>query len=166
MSLLIFEILQKEVTVSNVSIQHFELIIKYICGGPILLEILDEPFIFELMLITHIFFLEELVKHFEAYLLKKTSIVPFKYFMFQVFNTKGLVSLVGHNDLKITEVEIDWKAKSYSVAKNPYSFNLLYRGSRDGFTSKAFLELCDREKDLIVVVKIEDTDENLADIIL
>ena len=60
------------------------------------------------------------------------------------------------NEVDAAEIAswIDWKAESYSVAKNPYSFNLLYRGSRDGFTSKAFWELCDREEDLVVVVKV------------
>lgn len=42
----------KTIHIRNVSIQHFKLIIKYIYGGTILLEIIDEPFISELMLVS------------------------------------------------------------------------------------------------------------------
>ncbi|RIB00807.1 hypothetical protein C2G38_2129085 [Gigaspora rosea] len=57
---------------------------------------------------------------------------------------------------------IDYKTRKYSVANNPYNFKLLLRGSRDGFTVKAFWRLCDNIKNLVVVIKVKGTDEVLG----
>ncbi|RIB29316.1 hypothetical protein C2G38_2027830 [Gigaspora rosea] len=52
----------KTINLKNVSIQQFEIIIKYIYGGAILLENQDTTFIFELMFIASKLLLEELAK--------------------------------------------------------------------------------------------------------
>ncbi|RIB12959.1 hypothetical protein C2G38_2041395 [Gigaspora rosea] len=60
----------KTINLNHVSIQQFDIIIKYIYGGVILLDNLDMSFIFELMLFACEFFLEELAKYIEAYLIE------------------------------------------------------------------------------------------------
>ncbi|UZO05063.1 uncharacterized protein OCT59_025424 [Rhizophagus irregularis] len=44
----------------------------------------------------------------------------------------------------------------------PYKFQLLLRGSRDGFTPKRFHELCDDKHDTITFIKVKGTDEILG----
>ncbi|CAI2188981.1 12259_t:CDS:2, partial [Funneliformis geosporum] len=41
----------------------------------------------------------------------------------------------------------------------PYSFNLLYRASRDGNTIAAFHQTCDNKGANIVVIKIKGTEQ-------
>ncbi|RHZ71341.1 hypothetical protein Glove_259g18 [Diversispora epigaea] len=57
---------------------------------------------------------------------------------------------------------IDNKEVTYEVNNNPYEFNLILRGSRDGFERDKFWNLCDKKKNLLVVVKVKDTDEILG----
>ncbi|RIB28427.1 hypothetical protein C2G38_1492262 [Gigaspora rosea] len=58
---------------------------------------------------------------------------------------------------------IDKKADTYSAINNPYEFKLLLHGTRDGFTPTSFWNLCDKQTNLIVVVKVKDTDEILGE---
>ncbi|RIB28332.1 hypothetical protein C2G38_1524431 [Gigaspora rosea] len=57
---------------------------------------------------------------------------------------------------------VDKKDNMYSVANNPYEFKLLLRGTRDGFASWAFWNLCDKQTNVVVVIKVKDTDEILG----
>ncbi|RIB21919.1 TLD-domain-containing protein [Gigaspora rosea] len=57
---------------------------------------------------------------------------------------------------------IDKKTETYSVTNNPYNFNLLLRGTRDGFTANAFWNLCDKQANTIVIMKVKNTDEILG----
>ena len=47
----------------------------------------------------------------------------------------------------------------YNVENIPYSFNLLYRASRDGNTPAAFHARCDNKGATIVIAKIRDSDQ-------
>ncbi|RIB28939.1 hypothetical protein C2G38_2058015 [Gigaspora rosea] len=58
----------KTISLTGISIQQFEIIIKYIYGGIILLEQYGAPFIFELMLVAYEFLLDELAKYLETHL--------------------------------------------------------------------------------------------------
>ncbi|RIB29216.1 hypothetical protein C2G38_2057290, partial [Gigaspora rosea] len=57
---------------------------------------------------------------------------------------------------------IDKKENTYSLTNNPYEFKLLLRGTRDGFTKDSFWKLCDKETQLVVVMKVKGTDEILG----
>ncbi|RIB03394.1 hypothetical protein C2G38_784438 [Gigaspora rosea] len=57
---------------------------------------------------------------------------------------------------------VDNKESTYSVTNNPYEFKLLLRGTRDGFTSDSFWQLCDKQTNLVVVMKVKDSDEILG----
>ncbi|RIB22779.1 hypothetical protein C2G38_2140074 [Gigaspora rosea] len=63
------------------------------------------------------------------------------------------------NDEHFAEISswIDRRSSIYEVTKIPYKFNLLLRGSRDGFTREAFHQLCDNLPGTIVVIKVNGT---------
>jgi hypothetical protein len=51
---------------------------------------------------------------------------------------------------------------NYSELYLPYKFDLLLRGSRDGFTPKKFHELCDGKPNTVTFIKVEGTKEILG----
>ncbi|RIB27084.1 hypothetical protein C2G38_2063093 [Gigaspora rosea] len=57
---------------------------------------------------------------------------------------------------------IDQRSTTYDITEIPYEFKLLLRGSRDGFETKYFHELCDNIPGLIVVIKVENSNEILG----
>ncbi|RHZ81867.1 hypothetical protein Glove_117g200 [Diversispora epigaea] len=57
---------------------------------------------------------------------------------------------------------IDKKEVTYDVNNNPYEFNLILRGSLDGFEKYVFWYLCNQKTNLVVVVKVKDTEEILG----
>ncbi|RIB00087.1 hypothetical protein C2G38_2256877 [Gigaspora rosea] len=57
---------------------------------------------------------------------------------------------------------VDLKDNMYSVASNPYEFKLLLRGTRDGFTSDSFWDLCYKQENVVIVIKVKGTDEILG----
>ncbi|RIB28884.1 hypothetical protein C2G38_1336271 [Gigaspora rosea] len=60
----------KTLNLTNLTIQQFEIIIKYIYGGIVLLENHNALFIFELMLIACEFLFDELAKYLETHLIE------------------------------------------------------------------------------------------------
>ncbi|RIB22473.1 hypothetical protein C2G38_988038 [Gigaspora rosea] len=57
---------------------------------------------------------------------------------------------------------IDEKTTTYSTRNNPYEFRLLLRGSRDGFTRDTFWNLCGKKKNVVLIIKVKNTDEILG----
>ncbi|RIB21000.1 hypothetical protein C2G38_2079435, partial [Gigaspora rosea] len=57
---------------------------------------------------------------------------------------------------------VDKKENTYSLTNIPYEFKLLLRGTRDGFTADSFWKLRDKQRQLIVVMKVKGTDEILG----
>ncbi|RIB29758.1 hypothetical protein C2G38_2056024, partial [Gigaspora rosea] len=57
---------------------------------------------------------------------------------------------------------IDRRSTTYDITEIPYEFKLLLRGSRDGFHVKTFHKLCDNMPGLIVVIKVENSNEILG----
>ncbi|RIB20648.1 hypothetical protein C2G38_2178754 [Gigaspora rosea] len=54
---------------------------------------------------------------------------------------------------------IDKRSDAYSVTINLYEFELLLHGTINGFTSASFWNLCNSQTNVVVDVKVEDTDE-------
>jgi hypothetical protein len=46
--------------------------------------------------------------------------------------------------------------------KNKYEFELIFRGSRDGFSSSKFHEICDNQSHTITIIKVKDSSEILG----
>ncbi|CAG8736158.1 7983_t:CDS:1, partial [Ambispora leptoticha] len=57
---------------------------------------------------------------------------------------------------------VDKKTEIYSVTNNPYTFKLLLRGTKDGFTKESFWKICNKQANTIVVMKVKNTDEILG----
>ncbi|RIB08444.1 hypothetical protein C2G38_349086 [Gigaspora rosea] len=68
------------------------------------------------------------------------------------------------NEVHAAEIAtwIDKREDKYSAENNPYEFKLLLRGSRDGFTNDTFWNLCNKQTNVIVVMKVKCTDEILG----
>ncbi|RHZ60911.1 hypothetical protein Glove_350g153 [Diversispora epigaea] len=56
---------------------------------------------------------------------------------------------------------IDKKKTTY-IENNPYEFELLVRGSRDGFDVKTFYNICDKVSNTIIILKVKGTEEILG----
>ncbi|RHZ60967.1 hypothetical protein Glove_350g43 [Diversispora epigaea] len=56
---------------------------------------------------------------------------------------------------------IDKKGSPY-IESNPYEFELLVRGSRDGFDIKTIYEICDKVSNTVIILKVEGTGEILG----
>ncbi|RHZ73572.1 hypothetical protein Glove_230g23 [Diversispora epigaea] len=54
---------------------------------------------------------------------------------------------------------IDNRRTSYSLRNNPYKFQLILRGSLDGFSPRTFWDICDGHANTIVVTKVKGTNE-------
>lgn len=52
---------------------------------------------------------------------------------------------------------IDKENKYYEIKNIPYSFELLYSATKDGFDSTRFHELCDDKGPTLIIAKIKDT---------
>ncbi|RHZ51200.1 hypothetical protein Glove_482g66 [Diversispora epigaea] len=57
---------------------------------------------------------------------------------------------------------IDQKSSTYSSSNIPYEFQLILRGSRDGFHPKTFWNMCHGHAGTIVVAKVAGTDETVG----
>ena len=62
----------------------------------------------------------------------------------------------------IDKVSIDNKFAQFRELYLPYKFELLLRGSRDGFTPKRFHELCNNKLCTVTFIKVKETEEILG----
>ncbi|CAG8474318.1 3002_t:CDS:1 [Acaulospora colombiana] len=54
---------------------------------------------------------------------------------------------------------IDRNNVSYSIRNTPYEFQLILRGSRDGFNPKTFWDMCHGHEKTVLILKVAGTDE-------
>ncbi|RHZ75062.1 hypothetical protein Glove_217g288 [Diversispora epigaea] len=54
---------------------------------------------------------------------------------------------------------IDYQPTSYSSRNNPYEFQLILRGSKDGFAPRTFWDICHGHANTIVITKVKGTNE-------
>ncbi|RHZ87609.1 hypothetical protein Glove_33g154 [Diversispora epigaea] len=54
---------------------------------------------------------------------------------------------------------IDRKTTNYLTTNNPYKFELILRGTRDGLNPQNFWDICHRHASTVVVLKVKGTDE-------
>ncbi|RIB03422.1 hypothetical protein C2G38_782384 [Gigaspora rosea] len=77
-------------------------------------------------------------------------------------NTEPISTVIDESHAAEIASWIDKKDIMYSVMNNPYEFKLLLRGTRDGFTKDSFWNLCAKQTQLVVVMKVKGTDEILG----
>ncbi|RIA99417.1 hypothetical protein C1645_747251 [Glomus cerebriforme] len=69
-------------------------------------------------------------------------------------------SLIKEEHVAIISSWIDKKEINfYDHKRNPYSFKLLYRASKDGFEAKNFHQLCDNKGPTVTIAKIHSNDK-------
>ncbi|RHZ44224.1 hypothetical protein Glove_750g42 [Diversispora epigaea] len=68
-------------------------------------------------------------------------------------------TIINEEHAAIISSWIDNRTTSYSFINNPYEFQLILRGSKDGFAPRTFWDICNGHSNTIVVVKIEGTNE-------
>ncbi|UZO05062.1 uncharacterized protein OCT59_025423 [Rhizophagus irregularis] len=74
----------------------------------------------------------------------------------KIVKNLNIISTISRRiDKMIINNKFDHLRESYL----PYKFQLLLRGSRDGFTPKKFHELCNDKHDTITFIKVKGTDE-------
>ncbi|RHZ73608.1 hypothetical protein Glove_230g208 [Diversispora epigaea] len=68
------------------------------------------------------------------------------------------------NDVQASIISswIDNQTTIYSSTNNPHEFQLILRGSRDGFSPRTFWNICDGHANTIVVTKVKGTGEILG----
>ncbi|RHZ76417.1 hypothetical protein Glove_198g57 [Diversispora epigaea] len=168
----------KTITESSISAQIFEIILKYIYGGIVNLESVETRFIFNLMLATNEFELEELTNELEIHLIhtkaswlkthfslvyhtifsknnfKKLEkfcndiVVKYPNLIFDADNftslpESALVSLLKRDDLQMKEVKIWDYVIKWGIAQNPALPTNLEEWSMNNFlTLKTTLQQC------------------------
>ncbi|RHZ44219.1 hypothetical protein Glove_750g44 [Diversispora epigaea] len=68
-------------------------------------------------------------------------------------------TIINEEHAAIISSWIDNRTTSYSFINNPYEFQLILRGSKDGFAPRTFWDICHEHANTIVVVKVEGTNE-------
>ncbi|PKY31551.1 hypothetical protein RhiirB3_449198, partial [Rhizophagus irregularis] len=74
----------------------------------------------------------------------------------KIINNLSIISIISR---RIDKVDVN---NNFIHLKQPYKFQLLLRGSRDGFTPKKFHELCDDIPCTVTFIKVKGTDEILG----
>ncbi|PKC75333.1 hypothetical protein RhiirA1_528871 [Rhizophagus irregularis] len=95
---------------------------------------------------------------FPDYLYKDIITKNFKYFSLKPRKSIYCNSkIITKFHLPIFSSWIDYKEKNfYNIKTMPYHFELLYRASRDGFSSTNFHNLCDNKGSTIIICKLKD----------
>uniref|UniRef100_U9SQY0 TLDc domain-containing protein n=1 Tax=Rhizophagus irregularis (strain DAOM 181602 / DAOM 197198 / MUCL 43194) TaxID=747089 RepID=U9SQY0_RHIID len=99
----------------------------------------------------------DLLKYFLNNDYKPTDFKRIKRYCLNNFDSKIIT-------IKHIELISKWidKLEITDRMKNLYEFNLILRGSRDGFTSENFHEICDNKFRTITVIKVKDSKEILG----
>ncbi|EXX64565.1 uncharacterized protein OCT59_025416 [Rhizophagus irregularis] len=74
----------------------------------------------------------------------------------KIINNLSIISIISR---RIDKVDVN---NNFIHLKQPYKFQLLLRGSRDGFTPKKFHELCNDIPCTVTFIKVKGTDEILG----
>ncbi|GBC11615.2 hypothetical protein GLOIN_2v1868421 [Rhizophagus irregularis DAOM 181602=DAOM 197198] len=184
----------------NISPEIFQIILEYIYGGIISLNMNDASDFIKVLAAADKLHLQELVNYLQNYLIENKEfsqkVRPYqKLFDQQLYEEllnsyldPGSVSndnILRPRNIKINEIKIinsqiiDSKIvdsniistvskridkmtnndENYKKSYLPYKFELLLRGSRDGFTPKRFHELCDGKPKTVTFIKVKGTEE-------
>ncbi|RHZ58644.1 hypothetical protein Glove_372g7 [Diversispora epigaea] len=68
-------------------------------------------------------------------------------------------TIINEEHAAIISSWIDYKPTSYSLMNNPYEFELILRGSEDGFAPRTFWDICHGHSNTIVISKVNGTEE-------
>ncbi|PKC03030.1 hypothetical protein RhiirA5_424367 [Rhizophagus irregularis] len=171
----------------NILPEIFQMILRYIYGGRLSLEEYDTSDIIKILIASSELNLQELITHLQLFLIetKKDWMEQnfnliyetnklIKDFIIQPNNKpepKTITKVISQKsiDSKIitlqhVELVSKWidKLEITDKVKNLYEFKLILRGSRDGFSSSKFHEICDDQSHTISIIKVKDSNEILG----
>ncbi|RHZ58614.1 hypothetical protein Glove_372g40 [Diversispora epigaea] len=92
----------------------------------------------------------------------KSTILPPRSILIQKLPSRvneSFSNIISRNQAAEISSWIDCKSTSYHPMNNPYKFQLILRGSKDGFAPRKFWDLCDGYARTIVVSKIKETNQ-------
>ncbi|RHZ76514.1 hypothetical protein Glove_196g45 [Diversispora epigaea] len=76
--------------------------------------------------------------------------------------TKSLSTIITYEHIAEISSWIDRKLSTYSLANNPYEFQLILRGSINGFAPQTFWDICHGHTSTVLIMKVKGTDEILG----
>ncbi|RHZ70155.1 hypothetical protein Glove_275g62 [Diversispora epigaea] len=124
----------KVLKMPNISVKVFNVIIKYIYGGTISLEKLENSIIFDLLTSSHELNLDELVEHLQTHLVNTNNASWLKLNFTQVYQTC-------------------YQTKNFDIIQN-FCNNIIAKHPNTIFESENFISL--PEDALISIIKLDD----------
>ncbi|RHZ75059.1 hypothetical protein Glove_217g283 [Diversispora epigaea] len=92
----------------------------------------------------------------------KSIILPPRLILTQELSARineSFSTIINEEHTAIISSWIDYQQTSYSSRNNPYEWELILRGSKDGFAPRTFWDICDGHANTIVITKVKGTDE-------
>ncbi|RHZ67588.1 hypothetical protein Glove_300g124 [Diversispora epigaea] len=89
----------------------------------------------------------------------KSLFLPARIISIPDLPSRSFSTIINNEHVAELSSWIDRKSTTYSLSNIPYEFQLILRGSRDGFHPKIFWEMCHGHAATIVVSKVAGTDE-------
>ncbi|PKC53292.1 POZ domain-containing protein [Rhizophagus irregularis] len=170
------------IKLSNISPEIFQIILKYLYGGILSLNEHDILNIFKILIAADELLLQELVDYLQNYFIENNI-----EWLEQNFELVHRTTFKSNNLSEIQQFCIDFMAKSpekifksldftswidrvdfnnkFSYLRElylPFKYELLLRGSRGGFYSNKFHELCDNKSNTVTFIKVKGTGEILG----
>ncbi|GET03143.1 carbohydrate-binding module family 13 protein [Rhizophagus clarus] len=157
----------------NILPKIFQIILRYIYGGRLSLEKYVNSDIIKILVTASEFEFVEKVYPYKKIIPKELREKLIKDFIYQpnkITEQKITKEISSKSiDSKIityqhTELISKWISRLgiTNKIKNPYEFKLILRGSRDGFSSSKFHEICDNQSHTISIIKVKNSDEILG----
>ncbi|RHZ70445.1 hypothetical protein Glove_271g7 [Diversispora epigaea] len=75
---------------------------------------------------------------------------------------KPLSTIITYEHVAEISSWIDLKSNTYSLTNTPYEFQLILRGSINGFSPQTFWDICIGHSGTVVIIKVKGTDEILG----
>ncbi|RHZ70453.1 hypothetical protein Glove_271g31 [Diversispora epigaea] len=75
---------------------------------------------------------------------------------------KPLSTIITYEHVAEISSWIDRKSSTYSLTNTPYEFQLILRGSTNGFNPQTFWDICNGQASTVVIVKVKGTEEILG----
>ncbi|RHZ88277.1 hypothetical protein Glove_24g70 [Diversispora epigaea] len=107
---------------------------------------------------------EDLTQHLMAPDQPVISIIlPPRTILVQKLPTRTTLStIITYEHIAEISSWIDRKSSTYSLANNPYEFQLILRGSKNGFNPQSFWDTCHGYAGTVVIIKVKGTGEILG----
>ncbi|RHZ83842.1 hypothetical protein Glove_87g86 [Diversispora epigaea] len=89
----------------------------------------------------------------------KSLVLPARTFSTPEFSSGTFSNIINNEHVAELSSWIDRKSTIYSLSNIPYEFQLILRGSRDGFHPKTFWNMCNGYEGTILVARVTGTNE-------